>query len=250
MVGSDRRLIVEVCVDSVESALAAENGGADRVELCDNLLEGGTTPSAGAMAVARERLRIGLHVILRPRGGDFCYSETELAIMMRDVDVAKRIGVDGVVIGLLRSNGTVDGERARALIEAARPMTVTFHRAFDMARDPHEALEDVIGLGCERLLTTGQEPSALEGLDLLTDLVRRAADRIVVMPGGVHERNVRKVVAATGAHEVHVTGTTSVPSPMEYRNPRVFMGGELRPAEYSRLVTDPARIRRLRECAG
>jgi len=242
-------LVVEVCVDSVESALRAEEGGADRVELCDNLMEGGTTPSAGAVAVARERLGIRLHVIVRPRGGDFCYSRMEREIMRRDVVTARQLGADGVVIGLLRSDGSVDVEGARPLIEAARPLSVTFHRAFDMARDPYEALDDVIGLGCERLLTTGQEPTILEGLELVADIVRRAEDRVVVMPGGGNERNVAKVVAATGAREVHVTGTGPVASAMAHRNPRVFMGGELRPPEYERQVTDPASIRRLRERA-
>jgi copper homeostasis protein len=243
-------LVVEVCVDSVESALRAEEGGADRVELCDNLLEGGTTPSAGAIAVARQRLGIRLHVIIRPRGGDFCYSETETAIMIRDVAMARQLGADGVVIGALRSDGSVDTSLCRMLLEAARPLSVTFHRAFDMARDPCEALDDLIALGCDRLLTTGQEPSILEGLDLVTDLVRRAGDRIVVMPGGGNERNIAKVAAATGAREFHVTGTTSISSLMTHRNPRVFMGGELRPPEYDRRVTDPESIRRLRERAG
>jgi copper homeostasis protein len=242
-------LVVEVCVDSVESALRAEEGGADRVELCDNLLEGGTTPSAGAIAVARQRLGIRLHVIIRPRGGDFCYSETEMAIMTRDVAMARQLGADGVVIGALRSDGSVDTSAARVLVEAARPLSVTFHRAFDMARDPYEALDDVIALGCDRLLTTGQEPSILEGLELVAELVRRAGDHIVVMPGGGNERNIAKVAAATGAREFHVTGTTSISSLMTHRNPRVFMGGELRPPEYDRQVTDPESIRRLRERA-
>jgi copper homeostasis protein len=240
------RLVVEVCVDSVESARRAEEGGADRVELCDNLLEGGTTPSAGAIAVARHRLGIRLHVIIRPRGGDFCYSDTEMAVMLRDVAMARQLGADGVVIGLLRSDGSVDSARARQLIEAALPLSVTFHRAFDMARDPYEALEDVIALGCDRLLTTGQEPSILEGLELVSELVGRAGGRLIVMPGGGNERNIAKVAAATGAREFHVTGTTSQASLMTHRNRRVFMGGELRPSEYERQLTDPESIRRLR----
>jgi copper homeostasis protein len=240
------KLTIEVCVDSVESAMAAERGGADRVELCDNLLEGGTTPSAGAIAIARERLGIKLHVIIRPRGGDFCYSEIEFAVMRHDVALAKQLGADGVVIGILTSEGEIDIERTRELIELARPLSVTFHRAFDMSRDPYRALDDLIGLGVERILTSGQEPSVLEGLDLIAELVQIAGERVIIMPGGGTERNIKKVVQRSGVREVHVTGTTSVESPMRFRNQRIFMGGELRPPEYSRATTDPDRIRQLR----
>jgi copper homeostasis protein len=240
------KLIIEVCVDSVESAIAAERGGADRVELCDNLLEGGTTPSAGAIAVAREHLGLKLHVIIRPRGGDFCYSQVEFAVMQHDITLAKQLGADGVVIGILTADGEIDIERTRALIELARPLSVTFHRAFDMARDPYRALEDLIGLGVDRILTSGQEPSVIEGLDLIAELVQLAGDRVIIMPGGGTERNIGKVVARSGVREVHVTGTTTVESAMHFRNQRVFMGGELRPPEYTRLTTDPDRISALR----
>ena len=242
--------LIEVCVDSVESALRAQEGGANRVELCDNLLEGGTTPSAGAIAVARERLTIGLHVIVRPRGGDFCYSDAEMESMRRDVDVARQLGADGVVIGLLEPDGGIDVPRTRELLERARPLSVTFHRAFDVARDPERALDQLVGMGVDRLLTTGQEPTILEGLELVAALARRAGGRLIVMPGGVNERNVARVVQATGATEVHVTGTRAVESAMRHRNERIFMGGILRPAEYSREVTDPDSIRRLRGNAG
>ncbi|HEU5101542.1 MAG TPA: copper homeostasis protein CutC [Roseiflexaceae bacterium] len=240
------KLTIEVCVDSVESAIAAERGGADRVELCDNLLEGGTTPSAGAIAIARERLGIKLQVIIRPRGGDFCYSDVEFAVMRHDVALAKQLGADGVVIGILTSDGEIDVARTRELIELARPLSVTFHRAFDMSRDPYRALEQLIELGVDRILTSGQEPSVIEGLDLIAELVQLAGDRVIIMPGGGTERNIKKVVARSGVREVHVTGTTSLESPMRFRNQRVFMGGELRPPEYSRLTTDPERIRQLR----
>ena len=234
---------VEVCVDSVESAVLAQEGGAHRVELCDNLVEGGTTPSAGAIAVARRRLSIGLQVIVRPRGGDFCYSEIEFEVMREDVERARGLGADGIVIGLLHEDGSVDVERTRALIERARPASVTFHRAFDMCRDPREALEALVSLGIDRVLTTGQENSIWDGLPLVAETVRQAAGRIIVMPGGGNERNVGAIVAETGAREVHVTGTRAVESRMRHRNPRCFMGGELRPPEYSWSVTDPARIR-------
>ena len=245
----DSQLKIEVCVDSVESALGAQGGSADRVELCDNLLEGGTTPSAGAIAIARANLSIKLHVIIRPRGGDFCYSDIEFDIMRHDVAVAKELGADGVVIGILTPDGDVDKARTADLIALARPMSVTFHRAFDMTRDPFGALEDLVALGVDRILTSGQEPSVIEGLDLIAQLVQRAGDRVIIMPGGGTERNVGKVVARSGVREVHVIGPMTLDSPMQYRNPRVFMGGELRPPEYARTVTDPARIRELRRQA-
>lgn len=247
---NDNQLKIEVCVDSVESALGAQAGGADRVELCDNLLEGGTTPSAGAIAIARANLAIKLQVIIRPRGGDFCYSDIEFDIMRHDIAVAKELGADGVVIGILTPDGDVDKARTAELIALARPMSVTFHRAFDMTRDPYAALEDLVALGVDRILTSGQEPSVIEGLDLIAELVGRAGDRVIIMPGGGTERNVAKVVARSGVREVHVIGPMTVDSPMLYRNPRVFMGGELRPPEYARAITDPARIRELRRQAG
>ena len=177
-------LICEVCVESVEAAVAAEQGGAHRVELCADLLEGGITPSAGTIALARARLGIRLHVLIRPRGGDFCYSDTELDIMRHDIATARALGADGVVLGVLLPDGTVDAARTAELMAAARPLSVTFHRAFDVTRDPYEALEALIALGVDRVLTSGQESSALEGLDTLAALVQQAGDRIAVMPGG------------------------------------------------------------------
>jgi copper homeostasis protein len=236
-------LLFEICVDSVDAALAAQEGGGDRVELCANLLEGGTTPSAGTAQLALEALRIPVNVIIRPRGGDFCYSDAEFEVMRRDVEMAKSWGANGVVIGILHPDGTIDADRTRTLVEAARPLSVTFHRAFDVTRDPHEALETLIRLGVDRVLTTGQESSALEGLDLIAELVQRAGDRIVIMPGGITGRTAARVVAGSGAWEFHFAALRSVNGRMTYRNPRVFMGGELRPPEYMLSVTDPATIR-------
>ena len=237
-------LLLEACVDSVEAALAAEAGGAGRVELCADLLEGGITPSGGTIQAACEMLQIPVNVIIRPRGGDFCYSEVEFDVMQRNVKLAKAAGANGAVIGILRPDGTVDSERTGVLVELARPMSVTFHRAFDVTRDPYEALETLIELGIDRVLTSGQEPSVLEGLDLIVDLVRAAGERIIVMPGaGITERNIEKIVAASGVREAHVYAPVSVASRMVYRNPHVFMGGELRPPEYSVSVTDAGRIR-------
>jgi copper homeostasis protein len=237
-------IILEICLDSVESAIAAQQGGANRVELCDNLLEGGTTPSAGMIALARKNIEIGLNVIIRPRGGDFYYSDVEFEVMKYDLEQAKRLGANGVVIGLLNPDGSVDGERTGALVELARPMSVTFHRAFDMSRDPYEALENLVKLGIDRVLTSGQENSVLEGLDLITELVQQAGDRIIIMPGGgITERNINKIVAQSGVKEIHVVGTIPLESQMIYRNPRSFMGGELRPPEFARTVTDMRRVR-------
>ncbi len=236
-------MIIEVCVDSVESAVAAEKGGAQRVELCCALLEGGLTPSAGAIALARKQLGIGLNVIIRPRGGDFLYTDSEHEIMLQDVDSAKALGADGVVIGVLTASGEVDAARTRELAERARPMSVTFHRAFDMTRDPRAALESLIALGIDRVLTSGQEESAMEGLDLLRELVARAGDRIVVMVcGNLTERNIEKVARETKAKELHITGFVDVESGMNFRNPRVYMGGLLRPPEYTRAVASADRI--------
>lgn len=239
--------VIEVCVNSVESAIQSQEGGADRVELCDNLFEGGTTPSAGSIALARERLEIKLHVIIRPRGGDFLYSDLEFAIMRRDIVVAKELGADGVVIGLLTAEGEIDVPRTRELTELARPMSVTFHRAFDVARSPFEAMETLIDVGIDRILTSGQEESVSEGAELIAKLIAEAGDRIVIMPGGgFSERNVARIVARTGAREIHVTGFTEVESRMRYRNTRVFMGGTLRPPEYQRPVTSSGVIQNLR----
>ena len=239
-------LLIEVCVDSVESAVAAQQGGADRVELCANLLEGGTTPSGGMIEVCRAHLHIGLHVIIRPRGGDFCYSSTEFDVMRRDILRAKALGVDGLVFGILLPDGQIDIERTRELVALSRPLSITFHRAFDMTTDPHQALEELIGLGIERVLTSGQEASALEGLDLIAELVQRAGDRIVVMPGGGVGRHMRKIVERGGVREVHVTGTTSVESRMRFRRSRVNMGAPLRAPEFSWRVTDAEAIREMR----
>ena len=235
---------IEICVDSVTGAMAAEQGGADRVELCDNLMEGGTTPSLGCIKLARKHIRIGLHVIIRPRGGDFLFSAIETAVMHEDVLAAKAAGADGVVIGCLTAAGDIDLAQTRELIALARPLKVTFHRAFDMGRDPRQALEQLIGLGIERVLTSGQEASSIEGIELIAELNRQAAGRIIVMPGGgITPRNVPKLVAATGVSEVHLSARSNVESDMQFRNARVFMGGALRPPEFSWKTTDAKIVR-------
>ena len=241
---------LEICIDSVESALAAQAGGADRVELCTALFEGGLTPSAGLLETVRERVTIGVASMIRPRGGDFCYSDDEVRVMERDIAVARKLGADVIVLGLLTPDGRVDEAATRRLIEAARPLPVTYHRAFDMARDPFEALDALLRLGVERLLTSGQEKSAVEGMDLIADLVRRAGDRLIVMPGGgITERNLQKVLKHTGAREIHGSASASKDSRMVFRNSRVFMGGQMGPPEYGGKVASVDRVRAFRELA-
>jgi copper homeostasis protein len=243
--------LLEIYVDSVESAMAAEAGGAGRIELCDNLLEGGTTPSLGMIRAIRSRLKIPINVIIRPRGGDFCYTDMEFEVMQSDILIAKESGVDGVVIGILTPSGKVDRERTVQLIALARPMSVTFHKAFDMTSDPYKTLEDLIDLGVDRVLTSGQEVSVIEGLEMIVALSKQAAGRITVMPGGgITARNLAKVLASTGAKELHAGGMISIDSPMVFRNPRCFMGGEFHPPEYSRQVVDARRVGALIETIG
>jgi copper homeostasis protein len=240
-----RRMIrVEICVDSVAGAVAAQVGGADRVELCDNLLEGGTTPSAGCLKMARKHLKIGLQAMVRPRGGDFFYDDYEMEIMREDIRVAQEIGADGVVFGCLTADGEIDRDRTAELLALARPLNVTFHRAFDMCRDPQRGLEDLIALGVDRVLTSGQEATCLEGLETLSALQKQAAGRIIILPGGgITARNLRRIVDATGAGEVHLAARTSVESKMQFRNARCFMGGTLRPPEFSWKTTDAGMVR-------
>jgi copper homeostasis protein len=237
-------VIYEICVDSVAGVRAAKAAGAHRVELCGDLLEGGTTPSLGMIRQARRVPGIALNVIIRPRGGDFLFDDDEFAVMEADIDAAKAEGADGVVIGLLTAEGVIDVARTRALIARARPLSVTFHRAFDMIQDPHGALDTLIGLGVDRVLTSGQEATTLEGLPLIAELVRRAGERIVVMPGGgITARNVARIVAEARPREIHFAAFEGGTSGMRYRRDHVFMGGELRPPEYDRPVTSAAAIR-------
>jgi len=196
--------ILEVIGFTIEGCGIAQDAGAHRIELCDNPSEGGTTPSYGFIRSAREKLHIGLFPIIRPRGGDFLYSDDEFKIMKADIKVCKELGCDGVVIGMLTKENKVDKQRCSALVELAYPLGVTFHRAFDRTQDPFEALEDIIDIGCERILTSGQKPTAPEGAELIKQLVATAAERIIIMPGsGVRSDNIVAVAQATGAAEFH-----------------------------------------------
>jgi copper homeostasis protein len=237
-------MLYEICVDSVAGVVAAKAAGADRVELCADLLEGGITPSRGMIRRARAVLGVRLHVIIRPRGGDFLFDADEFAVMEADVEAAKAEGADGVVVGLLREDATIDEARTHRLIELARPLSVTFHRAFDMTADPFAALDTLIALGVDRVLTSGQEESVLEGLPLLRELMRRAGERIVIMPGGgITARNVGRIVGEIQPREIHFAALEPVDSTMRNRRGHVFMGGTLRPPEYERAVTSLATIR-------
>jgi len=234
---------LEVCCDSVQSAINAEKGGAARIELCDNLFEGGTTPSYGTIALARQQIDIDMNVIIRPRGGDFCYSDLEFQVMKQDIETAKQLGANGMVSGILTPDGKIDQKRTAELVERVRPLSFTFHRAFDMVEDPYKSIEIIIDLGIERLLTSGLASSVLEGIDLITDLQRRYGDQIKIMPGGgIREHNIQKIVEVTNVSECHVSGSQKIDSRMTYRNQSVFMGKSLRPPEYQISVVDPDRI--------
>jgi copper homeostasis protein len=234
---------LEICVDSVESAINAQIAGADRVEFCDNLLEGGTTPSYGAIVSARSNLDIGLHVIIRPRGGDFLYSDLEYDIMRRDIEICGENEVDGIAIGILRTGGNIDIERTAKLIEFAYPMSATFHRAFDMCSDPVQALEDVIDTGCARLLTSGLKNKAQDGIEIIRQLAIQAGERIIIMPGGgIDETNVALIITATKVKEIHLTGRKTIDSEMIFRRQGIYMGEVSSVPEFARKVADPERI--------
>lgn len=237
------RILVEACVDSLASAVAAVSGGAERLELCGGLVEGGLSPSAGTVAIVRERVNAALHILIRPRGGDFLYDEDEVLVMLADIDLAMRLGADGVVIGALRANGTVDHDITRRMIEAARPMVATFHRAFDLTRDPAEALDELVALGIERVLTSGQAETAETGIPVLKALVARSAGQVGVLAGGgINEGNAARIVKETGVGEIHLRGSRTDPSAMTFRREGVYMGRAYAPDEYRRVETDPERI--------
>jgi copper homeostasis protein len=210
---------LEVIGFTIESCLIAQAAGAHRIELCDNPSEGGTTPSYGFIKTARENLSIELYPIIRPRGGDFLYSEIEFEVMKADIQICKNLGCDGVVIGMLNSDGTVDKQRCKQLVDIAQPMGVSFHRAFDRTKDPFKALEDIISIGCERILTSGQKSVATDGAALLNELVKQANGRIIIMPGsGVRSDNIETLVKKTNATEFHTSARTYTDSKMEFIN--------------------------------
>ncbi len=237
---------IEVCANSVTSAIAAQNGGAIRIELCDNLHEGGTTPSHGQFALTKKSVTIPVFPLIRPRSGDFLYSDLEFEIMKADIAHFIENGCDGIVIGILKKDGSVDKERCAKLISLAKSagLGVTFHRAFDMCRDYYEAIEDIIALGCDRILTSGGKSSAIEGVNTIAHLIKLAEDRIIIMPGGgVHEHNIADLIHYTGATEFHSTARAKIDSPMEYRNDHILFTGY--GEEFTLEFTDSERVKKI-----
>jgi copper homeostasis protein len=228
--------VLEICANSLQSAINAQEAGANRIELCENLEQGGTTPSYGFLLQARKHLSIKLNVLIRPRSGDFLYTDLEYQIIQEDIRMAKQLGADGIVCGILLPNGDVDVVRTKALVELSKPMSFTFHRAFDFSNDPYKALEDIISTGADRLLTSGQQPTAIQGEHLIRELVRFAKGRISIMPGsGVNADNIEYLLE-TGATEFHLSGSSPVESGMTFRKWGMSLGnpeGDYRISESS-----------------
>lgn len=237
---------LEICADSIESAINAQTGGADRIELCTNLQEGGTTPGAGLISAVRNNLSIALHVLIRPRGGDFLYKDIEYDIMRREIEFCGENGVDGIVLGILRTDGSIDIERTAKLIESAKPMSATFHRAFDLCKDPLKSLEDIITTGADRLLTSGQMNKAVDGIELINKLIIKAQLRIIIMPGsGINDTNIGRIANGTGAKEFHLTGRKTIDSEMIFRKAGIALGGEGGQNEFTLKVANPLMIRQI-----
>ncbi|XP_075391220.1 copper homeostasis protein cutC homolog [Tenrec ecaudatus] len=248
--GAESGFLMEVCVDSVESAVNAERGGAGRIELCSGLLEGGTTPSMGVLQVVKQCVQIPVFVMIRPRGGDFLYSDREIEVMKTDIRLSKLYGADGVVFGALTEDGHIDKELCVSLMAICRPLPVTFHRAFDMVCDPVAALETLLSLGFERVLTSGCDSSALEGLPMIKRLMDQAKGRIVIMPGGgITDRNLQRILEGSGATEFHCSARSARDSGMKFRNACVSMGASISNSEYSLKVADVTKVRTLNAIA-
>jgi len=234
-------MTIEVCAYSLESCINAQAGGAGRIELCGGLGEGGTTPSAGLIELVRQHIDIDIFVMIRPRGGDFVYDIFEEEIMRKDIDLAKKLGANGVVLGILTSDGQVDVARTKSLVDYAKPMKVTFHRAFDLTPDPIKALKAVIETGAERILTSGQKPSAVEGISLLEQLSKEAGNSIEIMAGaGVNHDNAAQLAAA-GVHALHLTAKAFRPGRQKYFPTDISMAGGV-PDEHSVMYADLALV--------
>ncbi|MBS1729680.1 MAG: copper homeostasis protein CutC [Bacteroidetes bacterium] len=210
-------MLLEIAVFNMDSAILAAASNADRLELCDNIYDGGTTPSYALLEMAVQKLSIPVFPMIRPRGGDFLYSETDFQIMLKDIHYCKNLGYTGIVTGLLDKNGHIDTKRLNKLVEAAYPMDVTFHRAFDRCMNPFESLEKIIDCGCERILTSGQQPNAIMGKDLIKALIEKAENRITIIAGsGVRKENILDLARYTGAIELHTSARKDIPSHMEF----------------------------------
>jgi copper homeostasis protein len=237
------KYIIEIATSDFLTTKSAVEGGADRIELCANLAEGGTTPSYAHIKKCREAFDIALFPIIRPRGGDFLYTKDEFEIMKNDIKLCKEIGCEGIVIGLLNMDGTIDMTRTSELIELAYPLEVTFHRAFDRCKDPFAALEELIEIGCQRILTSGQKPTVSEGVDLIAELNKKADDRIVILPGsGVRKDNIKMLADKTGCIEFHSSLRGKAKSPMQFIHPAFADSAE----SYSNNEISPDEVRALR----
>ena len=235
--------VIEIATSDFLTTKSAVEGGADRIELCTNLAEGGTTPSYAHIKKCREAFEIALFPIIRPRGGDFLYNKDEFEIMKNDIKLAKDLGCEGIVIGLLNMDGTIDTTRTSELINLAYPLDVTFHRAFDRCKDPFLALEELIEIGCQRILTSGQKPTVSEGVDLIAELNRKADDRIIILPGsGVRKENIKMLAEKTGCVEFHSSLRGKSKSPMQFIHP-AFANSE---ESYSNNEISPNEVRALR----
>jgi copper homeostasis protein len=239
---------LEICVDTIASVRACAAAGADRIELCAGLVEGGTTPSSGFLRAARQAFAGKIMAMVRPRAGDFLYSDDEFALMLDEIDGFRRDGADGIVFGILTADGTIDAERSAVVVERASGMDVTFHRAFDVSRDLTESLEALIALGIPRVLTSGGCPTVMAGLSPLANLVKLAAERIRILPGGgVRPELIPEIIQRTGVTEVHLSARCAEESPMQYRRSDIPMGATAVPGEYERKVASVALIRAARE---
>ena len=237
------KYLIEIATSDFLTTKSAVEGGADRIELCANLAEGGTTPSYAHIKKCREAFNIALFPIIRPRGGDFLYTKDEFEIMKNDIKLCKELGCEGIVIGLLNMDGTIDMTRTSELIELAYPLEVTFHRAFDRCKDPFAALEELIEIGCQRILTSGQRPTVSEGVDLIAELNKKADDRIIILPGsGVRKDNIKMLAEKTGCIEFHSSLRGKAKSPMQFIHPAFADSAE----SYSNNEISPDEVRALR----
>lgn len=243
----NKNFSLEICVGSIESCFEAEKGGADRVELCDNLFEGGTTPSISTIIYAKEHLTLDTMVMIRPRGGDFLYSDVEFELMKKDVEYCKKIGVKGVVFGLLMSDGKVDKQRVKELVEIAKPLDVCFHRAIDMSNDYLVAGKDIVDCGCNRILTSGQANKAIEGVDNIFSLQQLLGNKIEIMAGsGVNEDNVAEIYEKTKINAFHLSAKRTIKGNMIFHQKNVSMGGVDSVSEYDIIQTDCNKVKKVR----
>jgi len=235
---------LEICCYTAESAVLAKNAGAHRIELCDNYKEGGTTPSFATIKKVIDKVDIPVNVIVRPRGGDFLYSELEYEIIKEDIRQIKDLGANGVVVGFLKSDGEIDLQRTKEIVELAEDMEVTFHRAFDMCNDPFKALDQLIELGITRILTSGAQNTAMEGVELISQLVKKAQDKIIIMPGsGVNDKNIETLIEQTNVTEFHSSAKTFLHGKMHYQNQSVSMSGSVNPEEFKHISVDQEQIK-------